>query len=240
MTESSGSDSGSSSGKRSTRNRKGKEIRKVKVEDDDQKQIMKSIQESLEAIKVNLADNRKPRRIVPTNRANVWCTRCGENGHYTSECYKGPQKQVHFVDPKTGVYYTIPNEDEEPKINPVYRIQPVYGRGKGMTPLIRMDPGQRSGQIGPSQVMVPQARYPVGVCWNCGDPGHYATSCPVRPGQGAPLPLLCQNCGEQRHDLPRCPKPLQLRPVYKQVEVPPRDQTGLNYGSTAGVENLGK
>ena len=86
-TESSGSDSGPSSGKRSNWNRKGKEIWKVKIEDDDQKQFMKSIQESLEAIKVNLADNRKPRRIVPTSRTNVWCTRCGENGHYASECY---------------------------------------------------------------------------------------------------------------------------------------------------------
>ena len=125
--ESSGSDSGPSSGKRSNRNWKGKEIRKVKVEDDNQKQIMKSIQESLEAIKVNLADNRKPRRIVPTSRANVWCTRCGENGHYASKCYKGPPKQVHFIDPETGVYYTILDEDEEPEINPVYRVQSVYG-----------------------------------------------------------------------------------------------------------------
>ena len=119
-TESSGTDSGPSSGKRSNRNQKGKEIRKVKVEDDDQKQIMKNIHESLEAIKVNLADNRKPRRIVPTSRANVWCTRCGENGHYASKCYKGPQKQVHFVDLETGVYYTIPDEDEEPETNLVY------------------------------------------------------------------------------------------------------------------------
>ena len=47
-TESSGSDSGPSSRKRSNRNRNGKEIRKVKIEDDDQKQFMKSIQESLE------------------------------------------------------------------------------------------------------------------------------------------------------------------------------------------------
>ena len=100
-TESSGSDSGPSSGKRSNQNRKGKEIRKVKIEDDEQKQFMKNIQESLEAIKVNLADNRKPRRVVPTSRTNVWCSRCGENGHYASECYKGPQKQVHFVDPET-------------------------------------------------------------------------------------------------------------------------------------------
>ena len=147
---------------------------------------------------------------------------------------------MHFVDPETGVYYTIPDEDEEPEINLVYRVQLVYGRGKGVTPLIRTDPGQRSSQIGPIQVVVQQTRYPVGVCWNCGDSGHYAIACPVRPGQGAPIPLPCQNCGEQGHDLPCCPKPQQVRPVYKQVEIPPRDQTGLNYGSIAGVENPGK
>ena len=238
-TESSGSDLGPSSGKRSNRNRKGKEIRKVKIEDDEQKQFMKNIQKSLEAIKVNLADNRKPRRIVPTSRTNVWCTGCGENGHYASECYKGLQKQVHFVDPKTGVYYTIPDEDEESETNPVYRVQPVYGRGKGVTPLIRTDPGQKSGQIGPSQVVV-QQRFPVGVCWNCGDPSHSASACPLRAGQGAPLPLPCQKCGEQGHNLPRYSKPLQVRSVYKQVEILPREQTGLNYGSTVGVENPGK
>ena len=112
----------------------------------------------------------------------------------------------------------------------------VYNR---VIPLIRIDPGQKSGQIGPSQVVV-QQRFPVGVCWNCGDPSHYASACPLRAGQGAPLPLPCQNCGEQEHDLPRCPKPLQVRPVYKQVEILPREQTGLNYGCIAGVKNLGK
>ena len=90
ITESFGSDSSQSSGKKSKRDQKGKELWKVKIEDDDQKRFMKSIQESLEAIKVNLADNRKPRRIVPTSRTNIWCTRCGENGHYASKCYKGP------------------------------------------------------------------------------------------------------------------------------------------------------
>ena len=48
---------------------------KVKVEDDESKRFMKSVQESLEAIKVNLADNRKPRRVIPTTRTNVWCAR---------------------------------------------------------------------------------------------------------------------------------------------------------------------
>ena len=108
-----------------------------------------------------------------------------------------------------------------------------------MTLLIRTDPGQKSSQIGPSQAMV-QQRFPVGVCWLCGDPSHYASTCPLRVGQGAPIPLPCQNYGEQGHDLPRCPKPLQVWPVYKQVEILPHEQTGLNYGSTAGVENSGK
>ena len=90
--ESSKSDLGPSTGKQATRNRKGKEPLKVKVEDDNHKQVMKSILEMLEAIKVNLAESRKPRRIVPTNRANVCCARCGDSGHFASKCYKGPQK----------------------------------------------------------------------------------------------------------------------------------------------------
>ena len=74
VTDSSDSDQGTSSGKQAARNRnqkdkKGKEPVKVKIEDDDQKAIMKNIAEALEAIKVNLSDNRKPRWIVPTMRA---------------------------------------------------------------------------------------------------------------------------------------------------------------------------
>ena len=81
---------------------------KVKLEDGDQKAFMKNIADALEAIKVNLADNRKPRRIVPTSRANVWCSRCGDSGHFSSECLKGLQRHVHLVDPETRVYYSIP------------------------------------------------------------------------------------------------------------------------------------
>ena len=90
----------------------------------------------LEAIKVNLADNRKPRRIVPTSRANVWCSRCGESGHFASECYKGSQRQVHFIDPKFRVYYSVLEEKVELDVNPVFRVQPAYGRGKGVSQVI--------------------------------------------------------------------------------------------------------
>ena len=76
VTNSSDSDQGTSSGKHGSRNRnpkdkKGKEPVKEKLEDGDQKAFMKNIADALEAIKVNLADNRKPRRMVPTSRANV-------------------------------------------------------------------------------------------------------------------------------------------------------------------------
>ena len=98
---------------------------KVKEEEDDLKRITKSIQEALEVIKVNLADNRKPRRTVPTSRANVWCSRCGENGHYASECYWEPQRQVHYIDPGDKVYYTIPDDRIEAEENLVFRVQPL-------------------------------------------------------------------------------------------------------------------
>ena len=43
----------------------------MKTEDNDHKVVMKNIVEALEAIKVNLAENWKPKQIVPTSWANV-------------------------------------------------------------------------------------------------------------------------------------------------------------------------
>lgn len=246
--DSSNTDSGSSSSEaetsssrkatKSRREKADKRTVKVKVEDDDSKKMMKSIQESLEAIKVNLADNRKPRRIIPTTRANVWCTKCGGPGHYASECPHGPQKQIHYVD-EEGVYYTLPEPETYEEINPVYQIQTGYGRGKAPQQLIRTTMIPQA--VGSSQGNFPPPRFPHGCCYICGGPDHYADRCPHRGlGQGAPLPLPCQNCGKYGHPITGCPEPQQVRTVYKQVEVPPRDQTALNYGSKTGIENTDK
>ena len=148
VTDSSDSDQGTSSGKRGSRyqnqkDKRSKEPVKIKLEDNDEKAVMKKIADALEAIKVNLADNWKPRHIVSTSRANVWCSRFGESGHFSSECYKGPQGKVHLVDPEIGVYYSVLEEEVELEVNPIFRVQPVYGRGKRVSQVIRADVGAR-------------------------------------------------------------------------------------------------
>jgi hypothetical protein len=101
----------------------------VKTEDPELRRMMKSIEETLEAIKVNLAENRKPRRTIPTSRMNVWCARCGDPGHYASECQRPTPKQIHYVNPKEEVFYAQPEEEEE-ETSAIYHVQPTYGRGK--------------------------------------------------------------------------------------------------------------
>ena len=84
----------------------------------------------LEAIKVNLAENRKPRKIVPTSRANVWYPRCKEAGHCASECIRPAQRKIHYVNPDEEVYFTISEEEEDEVVAPIFHVYSTYGRGK--------------------------------------------------------------------------------------------------------------
>ena len=71
---------------------------RVKEEVPDDRKVIKEIQSRLAAIKVQLADNQKPWRAVTAIRNNVWCTRCGRQGHYLNECPNLPAGTVQFVD----------------------------------------------------------------------------------------------------------------------------------------------
>ena len=108
------------------KDRKGKELIKVKVEADDSLKMMKNIQDTLAAIQVNLVENRKPRRIVPTSRANVWCARCGEAGHFPPECNRPPQKRIQYMQPEEEVFYAYADEEEEEDEETTVYASPVY------------------------------------------------------------------------------------------------------------------
>ena len=134
------------------KDRKGKELIKVKDEADDLMKMMKNIQDTIAAIHVNLAETRKPRRTIPTSRANVWCTRCGEAGRFPPECSIPPPKRIQYVQPEEEVFYTnAEEEDEEDNEAAVYQVQSTYGRGKAPTPFGRAPQGPRVAHPGASQ-----------------------------------------------------------------------------------------
>lgn len=224
------------------REKNAKLLLKVKKEEDASRKTLKGIQDTLEAIRVNLAEDRKPRRAIPAARTNVWCSRCGEAGHFASECYRRIPKNVQYVHPENAVYYTYEEEDNvEAEMYPVYQVHTTSGRGRPPQhdqprPVSRPGASSSGQQCGgfrtPGQT---------GFCFVCGSPDHYANNCPFRgPGQGGPLPLPCQNCGDYGHGQLYCPKPMMARQTFKPVEIPPREQTGLNYGHTAGTEKPDK
>ena len=224
---------------------------RIKDEIPDDRKMMKEIQSSLAAIKVQLADTNKPRRAVPAVRNNVWCTRCGRQGHYPNECPNPPAGTVQFVDVEGTTHFaTTDYQDEDQEMIPVYQIATTFGRGRGQPPVGRprfvAGKPESTGYLAGTSQATNYAPRPVsverqyGLCFICGDPGHYAPECPRRGGQGAPLELPCQNCGHYGHTSPQCQQPAKPRPVFKQVEVPPREQTALNYGHNGGVENPAK
>ena len=184
--ESSESDLGTGSrnrnrGRSNFQDRKGKSIIKVKTEEDESRKMMKNIQELLEAIKVNLADNQKPKKIVSTSRANVWCPRCRESSHYANECIRPAQRRIHYVNPEEEVYYTILEEEEDEVVAFVFQVHSTYRRGKVPQQPMKMNIMPRPILTRPSQGMTSQPRYPNrphGYCFNCESPDHYANVCP--------------------------------------------------------------
>lgn len=227
---------------------------KVKLEAPDTgKQIMKDLTKAMAELTVQLAAPQKTRRVIPTHRKNVWCSNCGENGHNNGECTR--PRPVHLVDIDGTRYYQAECEEEEPEETEVYNVVPSYGRGRGSYPFHQ--PGQPTtgnfqGNTSQSRSALPIHRQPVpfvkqyGVCFLCGEPGHFARECPARAqfgggfNQGAPLELPCQNCGENGHVAGQCQEPPKPKVIYKKVDNPPREQTALNYGHIGGVERPAK
>lgn len=50
------------------------------------------------------------------------------------------RRSVRFVDPETGVYYILPDEEDEEEVQTIYQIQPGYGKGRGQPPRLMIAP----------------------------------------------------------------------------------------------------
>jgi len=218
--------------------RRGKGVVKVKVEKDEQKKMFKDLLETLEAIKVNLADNRSQGRpfrpVEPTYGALD--AEMQDILPANATCLLNDGFIMSTRKRRCTIPY--PEEEEEEMVAPVYQVHPTYGRGKAIQQPMQMNVPVPRVAAGTSQLGQPRYQnQPPAYCFNCGNPDHYANVCPFgRQGQGAPLILPCQNCKEYGRAAPFFPKPQQPMVVYKQVEVRPREQTALNYGHSAGTE----
>ncbi|BFI43558.1 hypothetical protein MPTK2_Ug00340 [Marchantia polymorpha subsp. ruderalis] len=129
-------------GSKGYRKEKERTIVKVKEEYPSEKRMIKDLVSSIEELKVQMVEEKKARKALPTLRNNVWCTKCGEAGHYNRECPHGPTKRVQFVDEEGLVFFAEAGyEKEELGMLPVYQVTPAYGRGRMLQPMIRPRPG---------------------------------------------------------------------------------------------------
>ncbi|KAG0572918.1 hypothetical protein KC19_VG134200 [Ceratodon purpureus] len=126
------------SGSKGYRKEKERTIVRVKEESVSEKRMIKDLVNSIEELKVQMAEEKKARKALPSVRNNVWCTNCGKAGHYNRECPHGATKRVQFVDKEGSVFFAEPAyEEEEMEMLPVYHVNPAYGRGRMMQPVIR-------------------------------------------------------------------------------------------------------
>lgn len=57
----------------------------VRVKEEYKDELI-SLKESIKAIRVQMATNAVPKKVISTNRSNIWCSRYKDYGHYASEC----------------------------------------------------------------------------------------------------------------------------------------------------------
>jgi hypothetical protein len=117
----------SSSNSDAVRNKKVTRATKtVKVEVKPEIEKITRLETELAEMQVQLADLQRPRRTTPTNRNNIWCGRCGEEGHYAHKCPLPQHKQVRMIEvDKRFPLFIQDAHDTKGGIQVVYQIQPV-------------------------------------------------------------------------------------------------------------------
>jgi hypothetical protein len=201
----------------------------MKVEVKPETEKMSRLEAELTEMKVQLMDLQRPRRTTPSKCNNVWCERCGEEGHYSHECPLPQHKQVRMVELEERFPLFIQDAHEaDGGIQVLYQIQPVGqhqrkafgGKSKlpppgslGQPPYV---PGEEMGMF----------LLEKGYCFNCYQCSHYADLCPHEKRR--PNNNLCTNCRGQGHKFRDCPKEIIIQPLnLKPKTGPPKIRENL-------------
>jgi hypothetical protein len=204
-------------------------IKTMKVEVKPETEKMSRLEAELTEMKVQLMDLQRPRRTTPSKCNNVWCERCGEEGHYSHECPLPQHKQVRMVELEERFPLFIQDAHEaDGGIQVLYQIQPVGqhqrkafgGKSKlpppgslGQPPYV---PGEEMGMF----------LLEKGYCFNCYQCSHYADLCPHEKRR--PNNNLCTNCRGQGHKFRDCPKEIIIQPLnLKPKTGPPKIRENL-------------
>ena len=79
------------------------------------KDEMQTLKAAIDEVRVQMADIKKSRRPTPTNRTNIWCTRCKKEGHFSHDC----QADWRTINEEEMPFH----EEEQLKMETLYAIQ---------------------------------------------------------------------------------------------------------------------
>ncbi|XP_059627111.1 uncharacterized protein LOC132269908 [Cornus florida] len=77
-----------------------------------------------------------------------------------------------------------------------------WKKNKGGSPQFQ---GQQSTRSAPTTPMPAGSDRSAVVCYQCQQPGHYKSSCPMRSSSVSSAPKACYGCGQQGHLIRDCP-----------------------------------
>jgi hypothetical protein len=205
--------------KKNNRTRSSTDKKDKKVED---------LESKFKKLIVTLAKTRPDRRLIPLKRAYVWCSNCGEQGHYPHECLKAYPK-VNQVRLEPHIYYTKSQEQvdveaaPQPLYAPCYAVQlPAQYFPRPLAPSAAANlskPIYKPRMGPPGGYPPPGIPKEKGVCWNFGAKDHYSPSCPY-PYQSIGYIPLCGNYGKEGHLPPEYPEPSKPHTLVRYAQGP--------------------
>lgn len=189
-------------------------------------------------LKVHVVGGQDRRKSPARQRANLWCTTCGQVGHANTECMSArPSYPVNAVEwaPQweNPMYYAEPPMYYAEQVeDTAYSVQTAPATTPNPPVHIpRFVPREMAGTLPPRRMAPPgnhnRPRPQFDGCYNCGDMGHYAPSCP-HPRKPMGYAPLCSNCKKSGHTAAECDQPQLPRPAVRFVSTPGKEEVQVN------------